>query len=171
MYTRCRQLLLLMHEQGGRTSQERRTCQTKIKFKTKTGLTKEGGITIGSTTTGGATSRILIFKSKLRYNALPQLPRARSWSNLKWALGRTHAFLWPRVPQYSRDLSQQQAHNHWRDNCCHTSTSTFGHPIEQPCQQPVWGRAFPVYPAKYLFSLIIFTILSSLYISKRKMNN
>ena len=52
MHTRCRQLLLLMPEQGGRTSQERWTCQTKIKFKTKTGLTKEGGITIGSATTG-----------------------------------------------------------------------------------------------------------------------
>ena len=122
MHTRCRQLLLLMPEQGGRTSQERWTCQTKIKFKTKTGLTKEGGITIGNATTGGATSRILIFKSKLRYNALPQLPRARSWSNLKWALGRTHVFLWTRVLWLSRGLPpfRQQTRNHWRDKCCHT---------------------------------------------------
>jgi hypothetical protein len=53
----------------------------------------------GSTTTGDATTRILIFNTELRYstNELPKLPRARLQSNLKWASGRTHVFLWPRV--------------------------------------------------------------------------
>ena len=51
-------------EQGGRTSQERWTSQTKIKFKTKTSLAEEGGTIIRSATTRGTTTRILIFKSK-----------------------------------------------------------------------------------------------------------
>jgi hypothetical protein len=55
-------------EQGGRTSQEVWTCQTKIKLKTNTGLTEEGGTTIESTTTRGTTTRILILKSELRYS-------------------------------------------------------------------------------------------------------
>ena len=58
MHTKCHQLLLLMLEQGGRTSQEKWTCQTKIKFKIKTGLTKEGDITIRSVIT-----RIFIFRT------------------------------------------------------------------------------------------------------------
>jgi hypothetical protein len=40
------------------------TCQTKIKLKIKMGLIEEGGTTIGSATNGGATTRILIFKSE-----------------------------------------------------------------------------------------------------------
>ena len=75
MHTRCRQLLLLMPEQGGRTSQERWTCQTKIKFKTKTGLAEEGGTTIGSATNGDATTRILIFKSEPREDACLSLAK------------------------------------------------------------------------------------------------
>jgi len=55
-------------EQGRRISQEGWTCQTKIKFKTKMGLAEEGGTTIGSATTGGATIRILSFKSKPEYS-------------------------------------------------------------------------------------------------------
>jgi len=55
-------------EQGGRTSQEGWTCQTKIKLKTNTGLTEEGGTTIESATTGGTTTRIFILKSEPRYS-------------------------------------------------------------------------------------------------------
>ena len=40
----------------------------KSKLGTKTGLAEEGGITIGSATIGGTTTRILIFKSKPRYS-------------------------------------------------------------------------------------------------------
>ena len=47
--------------------QVKKDGQTKIKWKTKTGLTEEGGTSIGSATIGGATTRILIFKGKLRY--------------------------------------------------------------------------------------------------------
>ena len=55
-------------EQGGRTSQEGWTRQTKIKFKTKMGLVEEGGTTIGSATIGGATIGILILKSEPSYS-------------------------------------------------------------------------------------------------------
>jgi hypothetical protein len=115
-------------EQWGRISQEGRTYQTEIKFQTKTGLAEEGGTTIGSTTNGGVTTGILIFKSKLRYsiNELPQLPRARLWSNLKFASGKMHVFLWPRVSWLLGGLLplQQQTCNHWRDKCCHTRYAT-----------------------------------------------
>ena len=55
-------------EQGGRTSQEGWTYQTKIKFKTKTGLAEKGGTTIGSATIGVTTTRILTLKRELRYS-------------------------------------------------------------------------------------------------------
>ena len=42
--------------------------KSEIKFKTKTGLVEKGGTTIGSVTTGGTATRILIHKSKLRYS-------------------------------------------------------------------------------------------------------
>jgi hypothetical protein len=44
-------------KQGGRTSQEGWTCQTKIKLKTNTGLTEEGDTTIESATTRGTITK------------------------------------------------------------------------------------------------------------------
>ena len=40
-------------------------------------------------------------------------------------------------------------------------------PLSNHVNNQLGGRASPVYLDKYLFSLIIFTILSSLYISKK----
>ena len=48
--------------------QVKKDGQTKIKWKTKTGLTEEGGTSIGSATIGGATTSILILKSEPRYS-------------------------------------------------------------------------------------------------------
>ena len=125
MHTRCRQFLLLMVDFEMLKKEEEQvkkgwTYQIKIKFKTNTSLAEKCDTTIGSATNGGATTRICIFKSEPRYliNELPQLPRVRLWSNLKWASGRTHVFLWPRVSWLSWDLPLfwQQTHNHEETN-------------------------------------------------------
>ena len=69
MHTRCRQFLLLMVDFKTLNKEEKQvnkgsTYQTKIKLKIKTGLTEEGGTTIGNATNEGAITRILILKSK-----------------------------------------------------------------------------------------------------------
>jgi hypothetical protein len=51
------------------------------------------------------------------------------------------------------------------------SVPAFPHPttsLSNDDNNQLGGRASLVYPTKYLFSLIIFTILSSFYISKKR---
>ena len=145
------------------------------------GLAEDGGTTIGSATTGGTTTRILIFKSELREDVCLSL--AKGTIILKRPIDASTTGSQPLkrklLPYKVRYLIIHNGRQLWdtrwpvfnnsktKIGRLYSNTSTFGHPIEHHVNNQLGGRASPMYTTKYHFSLIIFTILSSLYISKK----